>query len=272
MLERTEPMPRGPTPLATVLVTTGYATAIGVAEACIAYWDVSVGALLHGALLLLLVNRFLFAEPAASGAGRARPAWAHAALALALVPLLRLLSLAMTVGELPPTARYAVVGTPLLAAALLAILGPFRNVAPRLSAWSWRVQAPIGLTGIPLGLAAYSVAGHPDGLVDGADWRRLVLGVAVLLVFTALAEELVFRGVLQEGLTRVLGGAGPAAAALLFGCTYLAVGPAAYTGFITAVGFGFGWLVRRTGSLLGVSVAHGLMNVGLLLVWPLVVA
>ena len=266
-------MRRGAAPPATALAATGYAATIGLAEACIAYWDVSVGALVDGVLLLVLVNRFLFAGTAAPGGSgaRDRPAWADASLALALVPLLRLLSLTMTVGDVPATARYAVVGAPLLAATLLAVhLGPFRNVAPRLSAWSWRVEAPIGLAGVPLGLGAFAVAGSPDGLVDGGDWGRLALGAAILLVFTGLAEELLFRGVIQEGLTRVLGGAGPAAAALLFGCTYLAAGPAAYAGFVTAVGFGFGWVVRRTDSLLGVSVAHGLMNVGLLLVWPLV--
>jgi membrane protease YdiL (CAAX protease family) len=268
------PMKRGATPRATAIAATGYATAIGVAEASIAYWDVSLGALVHGVLLLVLVNQFLFGRTAAPASGDAvydRPPWADAALALALLPLLRLLSLTMTVPDLPPTARYAVVGAPLLAAALLAVhIGPFRNVAPRLSAWSWRVQAPIALTGIPLGLAAFAVAERPDGLVDGSDWGRLALGAAILLVFTGFAEELLFRGVLQEGLTRVLGGTGPAAAALLFGCTYLGTGPAAYAAFVTAVGFAFGWFVRRTGSLLGVSVAHGLMNIGLLLVWPLV--
>jgi uncharacterized protein len=258
----------------TALAATGYATAICVAEACIAYWDISVGVLVHAVLLFILVNRFVFAGPlvsAASGEGLHRAHGADASLALALVPLLRLLSLAMTVGDLPATARYAVVGAPLLAASLLAIyIGPYHGLAFSLHAWSWRVQVPIGLSGIPLGLSAFAVAGSPEGLVDGGDWARLVLGAVILLVFTGLTEELLFRGVVQEGLTRVLGGAGLAATALLFGCTYLVAGPAAYAGFVTGVGFAFGWLVRRTGSLLGVSVAHGLMNVGLLLVWPLV--
>jgi hypothetical protein len=257
------------------LTVAAYAAAIGVAEACIAYWDVSIGALVEGALLFVLINRFIFARTAAAPASHAEwepPAWAVASIALALVPLLRLLSLAMTVGDLPPTARYAIIGAPLLAAGLLAIyIGPFRDLGPRLFACSWKVQVPIGLAGIPLGLAAFAVAGRPAGLLDGSDWKRLALAAAVLLAFTGLAEELLFRGVVQDGLTRVLGGAGPAGAALLFGSTYLAVGPAAYAAFAAAAGFGFGLLVRRTESLLGVSIAHGLMNVGLLLVWPLLV-
>jgi membrane protease YdiL (CAAX protease family) len=265
------PMSRGANLRVTALGALCYAAAICVAEAFIAYWDVSIGVLLHAVLVFLLVNRFVFAGAIASASGERHQhaRGANAALALALVPLLRLLGLTMTVDDLPPTARYAVVGAPLLAATILAVhLGPFRNVAPRLRAWSWRVEAPIGLSGIPLGLAAWVVAGRPGGLVDSSDWGRLALGAAILLVFTGLAEEFLFRGVVQEGLTRVLGGGGVAVTALLFGCTYLSVGPAVYVVFLTTVGFAFGWHVRRTESLLGVGVAHGLMNVGLLLFWP----
>jgi hypothetical protein len=248
------------------LVVAAYAAVIVAAEASIAYWDVSVGAVIEGALVIVLVNRFLF--------GAARPgqraALGDAALALALVPLLRLLSLSMTVTDVAPITRYAVVGVPLLAGVLLAVfLGPFEEVALGLSAWSWRVQGSIGLLGIPLGLAAFAVAGRPDGLVDSGDWGLLALGAICLIVFTGFAEELLFRGVLQGALIPVFGAASPALTALVFGSTYLAAGSARYAGFMTLVGFGFGSFVRRTDSLLGVSIAHGLMNVGLLLLWPL---
>jgi membrane protease YdiL (CAAX protease family) len=252
-------------PLSAVAVA-AYAALIVAAEASIAYWDVSVGAVVDGALVLVLVNRFLFA----TGRPRERTASGDAALALALIPLLRLLSLSMTVEDVSPVARNAVVGAPLLAATLVGVFaGPFESVAFRLSAPSWRVQAPIGLLGIPLGALAFLVAGRPAGLTEGRSLVMLALAAFVVVVFTGFGEELLFRGVLQDALTPIFGGGSPAVAALIFGSTYLAAGSARYAGFATLVGFGFGWLVRRTGSLLGVSIAHGLMNVGLLLAWPL---
>jgi CAAX protease family protein len=76
--------------------------------------------------------------------------------------------------------------------------------------------------------------------------------------------------VLQEALTAVLGRAGVLWSTLVFVVAYLGVRPAAYVVFIGAVGLAFAWLVERTGSLLGVAVAHGLLNVGLIVVWPAV--
>jgi len=167
------------TPPTMAFAATASAAAIAAAEAFIAYWDVSIGALVDGALLLFLVNRFLFAGTAAPD-GRDRLASPDAALALALVPLLRLLSLSMTVEDLAPAVRYVVVGAPLIVATLLAVfLGPFQNVAVSLTAWSWRVQAPIGLLGIPFGLAAFAVAGRPDGVMDGGNWGSLAFVAAV---------------------------------------------------------------------------------------------
>ena len=266
-------LPRGALRDRAMLTLVGYVVALILAEACVAYWNVSVGALLEGALLLLLVNQYLVSQIGDSARSSIdnRATSAEAALALAFVPLVQLLSLSMAVGEVSPGARYVIVGAPVLAAGLLAVaLGPFEEVALELAAWSWRVQGPICLLGIPLGLAAFAVAGRPDGLIENDDWALLAVWAVLLVVFTGFPEELLFRGVLQTGLTPVFGPASPAVAALLFGATYLAVGSAEYAGFAAVVGFGFGVLVRRTGSLLGVSIAHGLMNVGLLLVWPLV--
>ena len=39
---------------------------------------------------------------------------------------------------------------------------------------------------------------------------------------------------------------------------------------VLAVGLFFGWVVTKTGSILGAALAHGIINVGLYLVIPLV--
>ena len=39
--------------------------------------------------------------------------------------------------------------------------------------------------------------------------------------------------------------------------------------FVFAVGLLFAWFVDRTNSIFGVTIAHGLTNIGLFLVWPL---
>jgi membrane protease YdiL (CAAX protease family) len=97
-----------------------------------------------------------------------------------------------------------------------------------------------------------------------------VAGLPVLLLFSGLTLELVFRGLVQRGLTEVLGRGGIIAASALFAATFLGTESAGYVVFMGLVGAVFGWSYHRTGSIVGVSLAHGLLNVGLLLVWPAV--
>ncbi|PYR87712.1 MAG: hypothetical protein DMF84_30945 [Acidobacteria bacterium] len=44
--------------------------------------------------------------------------------------------------------------------------------------------------------------------------------------------------------------------------------PSQYVPFAAVVGLAFGWVVERTASLVGVILAHALLAVGLILVWP----
>jgi membrane protease YdiL (CAAX protease family) len=86
----------------------------------------------------------------------------------------------------------------------------------------------------------------------------------VVFVFVGLLEELVFRGVIQGALEPLLGAWSVAAADLLFAATYLDSGSAAYTLGMAAFGLACGWWVRRTRSVAGAAVAHGLVGVLLL--------
>jgi membrane protease YdiL (CAAX protease family) len=77
-------------------------------------------------------------------------------------------------------------------------------------------------------------------------------------------EELVFRGVIQGALEPLLGAWSVAAADLLFAATYVGSGSAPYAIGTAVFGLGCGWWVRRTRSLAGAAVAHGLVAAVLL--------
>jgi membrane protease YdiL (CAAX protease family) len=245
------------------LVVSLYGVAIAVAEACFAFVDVVAGTLADAVLVVVLLNHYIVARRESRG-----PA-VDVLLALSLVPLLRVLSVTMTVEEVPEVYRYGVVGAAVLLAVVLAArLMEAPSLIGLLWPWSW-LQAPIALTGLPLGLAAYAIV-RPDPLFEGTSWSQILLGSAILLVFTGLTEELMFRGVLNGTLSLAFGRAGLLGSALLFAVVYLGVTPVSYIGFMAALGLGFAVLVDRTGSLVGVGIAHGLLNVGLILVWPAV--
>ena len=120
---------------------------------------------------------------------------------------------------------------------------------------------------MPLGYAGYLLA-PGDPVVSRGGAVTLVGAAFVLFVFTGYVEELVFRGLLQDRLGAAYGRHGVVLATLLFAAVYLGVRPASYAVFVVAAGAAFAVVVERTGSIAGVGVAHGLMNVGVLLVWP----
>ncbi|MBW3629600.1 MAG: CPBP family intramembrane metalloprotease [Gemmatimonadetes bacterium] len=85
------------------------------------------------------------------------------------------------------------------------------------------------------------------------------------LLFTVVAEEAFFRGLIQTSLQRWLGARGRAAlgawvaASLLFGLAHLAGGPL-YVALATVAGLGYGWVFVRTGSIRAAVLCHFAVN------------
>ena len=244
-----------------------YIAAIAGAEASIAFASVSLGVVLEALVVLVALNHYLLAERGADASETDRLRSHEVLLALPLVPLLRISDLTMTVKGVPLLGEYALVGLPVLGAAawVSKLVGP-RRLVRRLRAWSWR-QVGIGICGVPLGLVAYLIF-RPHPLGTHPSTARIVLGSLIVVVFVAFVEEVIFRGLLQDALTGLYGRSGIVWSSLLFAVAYFGVHPSAYVPFAAAVGLAFGWVVERTASLVGVILAHALLAVGLILVWP----
>jgi membrane protease YdiL (CAAX protease family) len=137
----------------------------------------------------------------------------------------------------------------------------------RLWTRSWGVQVLIALTGPLLGLAALQT-GLPENPLLGTPGQ--VVGAGVILgVFGGMLEELLFRGIVQGVLGRVSGNYALISSNLLFVAFYLGSGRVAYVLVVGLAGLYFGWCAKRTRSVVGVAVAHALMNVAML-VGPMV--
>ena len=259
-----------------------YVVAVAAAEASLAFANVAYGLGAHALVLLMLLCLAVLAperaEPSAAG-GKAHldPLWILPVLAL--VPLLRIVSLTTPVPDLAPIYWYAATGAPMLLAVGLTMrfLGRDRvremtGIAPSRMALSalWSpVQGSIALSGVPLGLVAYLLL-RPEPLEPHPGPWFFVFGALILVVFTGLTEELLFRGLLQSVFVELFGEIGVLAAALLFATMYLGTHSVSFVVFAALVGLGFGVRVRQTGSLAGVILAHGLISVELFLVWPYV--
>lgn len=131
----------------------------------------------------------------------------------------------------------------------------------------------VGLTGIAFGWALYYII-EPEPLIAELEWGKFIVSAFVILL-GAGAEELTFRGILQRTSTKALGYWGLLYVSLLFAFIHfgrvsgidLSV---ASIPFIFAVALFFSWVVKKTGSLSGVTLSHLLANIILFLVVPLV--
>jgi membrane protease YdiL (CAAX protease family) len=219
--------------------------------------------LLHGLLFILLL---FFAALSARGL------YQKFLFALSLAPLIRLLSLTMPLVGFPFVFWYMVVGAPLfLAVYSLSKLANLHrpHLGLTLHAPGW--QLLIGITGIGFGLFEYYIL-RPEPLIDQLSWRTLWLPALILLVFTGFLEELIFRGVMQYTALRKFGRFGLWYVAGVFAVLHLGYRSVQDVVFVFVVAVFFGWVVMKTGSIVGVTLSHGLTNISLYLVIPFLLA
>jgi membrane protease YdiL (CAAX protease family) len=186
---------------------------------------------------------------------------------LSLLPLGRLLSVAMSPGDVSPLYRHALIGAPLLVALVLAGRAyDFSCASLGLRRSSVRGQLGILATGVPLGLTAYAIL-RPAPFSDNG-WLQVSLRCLTLLVFVAFLEEFYFRGLLQRAAIDLFGGAGTILAGVMFTLTAIGSMSLGYVAFAAVMGGWFSFAVDRSRCLWGAVGAHALVIAGALLLWP----
>jgi membrane protease YdiL (CAAX protease family) len=234
---------------------------IAVAEIVTAVVQPHVGMTLHA---LLLVGLTLYGASGQLSEGR------RLALALTLAPLIRLLSLSLPLTRFPQATWYPIVAIPLLIAAWIVIrlLGVSRHELG-LRVGNLPLQLMLVGGGLGLGAAEYAIL-RPAPLVADYTWSAVVLPALSLVIFTGFTEELIFRGLLQTVAAPALIRSTIVYVGLLFAALHIGYLSVVDVVFVFAVGVLFGEIVRRGGSILGVTLAHGLTNVTLFLIMPYV--
>ena len=131
--------------------------------------------------------------------------------------------------------------------------------------WSFFVLASFivfGCIAIPLGTGMHFIEFAPRF----GEWKSLPLLSLGILFFTAWPEELLFRGVLQNLLSRASNSdlAGWWTASLLFGFSHITNGGFPnwrYVALSSIAGFFYGWTWRKTGSIFASALVHAAVDV-----------
>jgi membrane protease YdiL (CAAX protease family) len=206
-------------------------------------------------------------EVALAGALLALSAWRSDARSIriltvmALVALIRPISLAAAVPALHPLAWYALAGVPLLAGGVLAVRGveePARDL-------HLRIERPgtdifMAAAGPAAGILGYVLL-TPAPLLDRPSLVGYAATIAILALFGGLLEELIFRGLVLNAAAAALGNKWLALGftAVLSMILYWGSGSIPYMLLMGAVGAGMGFGLLRGASLWGISISHGLM-------------
>jgi membrane protease YdiL (CAAX protease family) len=195
-------------------------------------------------------------------------------LSLALVPLVRIISLCMPLANIPQIWQYPIIYAPLLAAAVVVMrILNYRPEQVGLTSKWLPVQLAVALTGFGFGVVEYLILA-PEAMVTELTWQAMWLPSLMFLVCTGFVEEFIFRGVLQRSAVEEFGGWWIVYVSLLFAILHLGHYPAnppySYWDvlFVFVIALFFGWVVKKTGSLLGVTLSHGITNIVLYLVAP----
>ena len=192
----------------------------------------------------------------------------HLVLSLALVPLVRIISLCIPLVNIPQIWWYPIIYAPLLAAAIVVVrIVGYRAREVGLSFSSFPVQLAVGLSGLLFGVAEYFILA-PEPMVIELTWQEVWLPALIFLMCTGFVEEFIFRGVLQRTAVEVFGWRGIIYVSLLFAVLHIGFLSWIDVAFVFFVALFFGWVVEKTGSLFGVTLAHGITNIILYLVVP----
>jgi membrane protease YdiL (CAAX protease family) len=252
------------------LLAAGTLGPFAAAELVTTYVDPIAGMALHAIVLSALI---LAAGLTAEARPGAEPAHVSRLLyALTLVPLIRIISLSMPLARFDAALWYLMAGLPVFLAGLV-IMGAIglRPGAVGLRLSRSPLQPAVMLLGFGLGFIEYQIL-RPEPLIAQATLARFILPALILLVATGFLEEFLFRGILQTVASGAFGGLAVIYVGVVFAILHIGYRSATDVVFVLTIALVYGWVVRRTGSLMGVSVSHGITNIVLFLVVPFIPA
>lgn len=191
-------------------------------------------------------------------------------LPLALVPLMRIISVTISEMNVPQIWLHLSVYSILLIAAVVVVrILKYSALDIGLNPQRLGTHLVIGGTGIFLAFIGYPIL-RPNPLIAEFTWHEVWLPALILLIYTGFVEELVFRGVIQLGMVEELGRWGIVYVSLLSAALYIGFLPVTWVAFVLFISLYFGWMVRETHSILGVALAHGICNIALYLIVPFI--
>lgn len=238
----------------------GYVLALIFAEMTVTFVNKETGLVIEALILMaLLVNSSLNVSYNYSVMLRSMMA----------LPMIRIIGLSIPLMQIQPLYWFPIIAIPLFAASYTIMKN--QGLTRQHIGLIWgnkKVQFLIALTGIFLGITEYIIL-QPKPLISVFNPVNLIFASIILILSTGLAEELIFRGIIQKNAENVFG--------VIIGLLYTAIlFTALHIGwdnfydliFVFVVALFYGYAFQRTRSIVGITLSHGISNSFLFLIVP----
>ncbi len=191
-------------------------------------------------------------------------------MVLIFAPLIRILSLSMPLAHFSYISWFAIISIPVYIAIFTCMyiqhlrIKDIALTLPRLK--HLPIELAVILFAIPFGILEYYVL--KPGIIVEPSFEALITPSLIMILCTGILEELAFRGLMQYHATRTMGFYGIIFISALFGALH--IGNLSFIDVLLAasISFIYSVVVRKTGSIYGVSISHGLINIFLFLIAP----
>lgn len=191
--------------------------------------------------------------------------------ALALLPLFRILNTTMPIFFTQTLYVFPLVYGPIfISIYYVAKNQKFTKQELGISSEKLHIYLPASIIlGMVLGKIEYSTI-TVESLIPVPTVGSILIFTFIMVVFTGLVEELLFRSIVQTRLEQTIGSSGGLiSASLLFGAMHSGYGSINEIAFTFFAGFLIGYLFQKTRSLPFIAFTHGLINVFLFALIPL---
>ena len=245
----------------------GYLVLLTVAEVVTTIFAPQANALLYNFLVMqyVLMLVLLLVQTAVSHRRKEHRVW----LALTIVPILRVVSFSLPLGSFHLMYWFLITSVPVFVGAFLIMRQlEFKWQDVGINGRNWLWQIPLFLSGLLIGYVEYLIL-RPNSLVEGLGWMHVVAAALILLISTGFLEELIFRRMLQQVAVDQWGRTfGIVYVAAIFGVLHVGYSSFIDVVFVFGIGLFFGWAADKTGSIIGVTLAHGVANIVLFILLP----
>ncbi len=191
-------------------------------------------------------------------------------LSLTLAPMIRIASYTVPLVATRPFTSYVLIYVPIGMAAFM-VMGRLKLKASDvgLNLRNPRLIPIIAGTGFAFGFMEYFILRYPP-LISELTWTNVWLPGLGLMATTGFVEEFIFRGVMQQATAQALGKWHLVYVSFLFAIIHVIHHSFWDIILVFLIALFFAWCAKKTGSLAGVILGHGITNSILFLVAPFV--